>query len=452
MSKHFNFDKFITKIAQRDPDQKEFLQAIKEVLAEVTPFLYQNKQYQQMSILEMLAEPERIIQFRVPWIDDKGNVHVNRGFRIQYSSALGPYKGGLRFHPSVNLSVLKFLGFEQTFKNALTSLPLGGGKGGADFDPKGKSDYEIMRFCQSFMTELFRYIGPQTDIPAGDIGVGVKEIGYMFGQYKKIRNSFSGSITGKSEIWGGSALRPEATGYGLVYFLQKVLDHHKEELKGKKIAISGSGNVAQFAARKLLHLEAVVITFSDSDGCLYFPKGVTEKELDKIISLKNEKRGRLSELKTTLTETTIYYPSKKPWEIDKTYEIGLPCATQNEIEPADAKKMVLNGIRFLVEGANMPTTPEALDFLIKKKVIFVPGKAANAGGVAVSAFEMSQNALHSYWEEQEIDKKLIGVMNNIHQQCVRYGTEKDNTVNYIKGANIAGFIRIADAMIEQGIV
>lgn len=451
MSNSFNADDFLDKISQKDPCQKEFLQAVKEAAEDIIPFLNKNKRYQRAHILETLVEPERIIQFRVPWVDDKGHVQVNRGFRVQYNSALGPYKGGLRFHPSVNLSVLKFLGFEQTFKNALTSLPLGGGKGGADFDPKGKSENEIMKFCQVFMTELCKYIGPQTDIPAGDIGVGVKEIGYMFGQYKKIRNDFSGHITGKGAGWGGSALRPEATGYGLVYFLRNVLEHHKEEIRGKKIAISGSGNVAQFAAGKLIELEARVVTFSDSDGCLHLPEGMTEKELDKIMHLKNEKRGRLSEWKMPSAKMK-YYPSGKPWQINATYEIALPCATQNEIELTDAKKMVKNGLRFLVEGANMPATPETIDFLRRGKVVFVPGKAANAGGVVVSAFEMSQNAAHAYWEEKEVDKKLIEVMNNIHLQCIEYGAEKDKSVNYSKGANIAGFTRIAEAMIEQGVV
>lgn len=450
MSFKLETDKFKEKIALADPNQNEFHQAVNEVMEDIIPYISGKSQYIDNKILDRLTEPERIIQFRVPWFDDKGEIHINRGFRVQFNSALGPYKGGLRFHPSVNISILKFLAFEQTFKNALTGLPIGSGKGGSDFDPKGKSDNEIMRFCQSFMTELQKYIGPEMDIPAGDIGVGTKEIGFLFGQYKRISSTFSGHITGKGKAWGGSALRNEATGYGLIYFLENVLTHYKKDLKSQKVAISGSGNVALHSAQKLIELKVEVLTLSDSHGCLVFSKGLKSNDLEKIIDLKIDKRGRLSEIANELPDVK-YHKSKNVWDIEIEYDIALPCATQNEIEIDQAKNMCKSGTKFLLEGANMPTNPEAIDYLQKKGVIYVPGKATNAGGVAVSTLEMNQNSSHTYWPER-VDKELREIMTNIHSQCVEYGKGEDASIDYNKGANLAGFVRIANAMIAQGLV
>ena len=440
-------EEFMAKVMARDPNQPEFHQAVREVVESVMPFIEKNPKYQQAKILERMVEPERVIMFRVPWLDDKEEIQVNRGFRIEMNSAIGPYKGGLRFHPSVNLGILKFLAFEQVFKNALTTLPMGGGKGGSDFDPKGKSDNEVMRFCQSFMTELQRHIGPNTDVPAGDIGVGGREIGYMFGQYKRLRNEFTGVLTGKGLNWGGSLIRPEATGYGCVYFVEEMLKTRGGSLKGKVCAVSGSGNVAQYTVEKLLQLGAKVVTLSDSDGFIYDEKGIDNKELNCVMELKNFRRGRIRECVKDFS--CKYVEDKKPWGIK--CDIAFTSATQNEIDQNDAKTLVKNGCIAIGEGANMPTTPEGVEVFQKAKILYAPGKAANAGGVATSGLEMTQNSVRLSWSREEVDKKLHEIMIAIHEQCVKYGKE-DKYINYVNGANIAGFVKVADAMIEQGLV
>ncbi|WP_341707805.1 NADP-specific glutamate dehydrogenase [Halopseudomonas sp.] len=442
-----NLASCLAHLMRRDPDQPEFHQAAKEVLSSLWPFLEANPKYLNSGIIERLIEPERVIMFRVPWVDDFGQVRVNRGYRVQMNSAIGPYKGGLRFHPSVNLGVLKFLAFEQVFKNALTSLPMGGGKGGADFDPKGKSDGEIMRFCQSFMTELSRHIGPDLDIPAGDIGVGAREIGFMYGQYKRLRNEFTSVLTGKGISYGGSLIRPEATGYGCVYFAEHMLRREHSGIAGKRVAISGSGNVAQYAARKVMELGGRVISVSDSGGTLYYPQGMTEEQWQALTTLKNEQRGRLQELHTEHTE---FLAGQRPWQL--TCDVALPCATQNELDADDASALIANGCHCVAEGANMPSTLEAVDLFLENRLLFAPGKAANAGGVAVSGLEMSQNAMRLHWSAEEVDSKLKDIMQSIHQACEQHGDEGDGFINYVKGANIAGFVKVADAMLAQGVV
>ena len=437
----------LTELTLRDPHQPEFHQAAEEVLSSLWPFLEANPKYLRAGIIERLIEPERVIQFRVCWVDDRGNVQVNRGFRVQMNSAIGPYKGGLRFHPSVNLGVLKLLAFEQVFKNALTSLPMGGGKGGSDFDPKGKSDGEIMRFCQAFMTELSRHIGADLDIPAGDIGVGAREIGYMYGQYKRLRNEFTSVLTGKGISYGGSLIRPEATGYGCVYFAEQMLKQRNDSFEGKRVAISGSGNVAQYAAQKVLELGAKVISVSDSGGTLYYPDGMTQAQWDTLMTLKNEQRGRLESLHGDGCE---FIAGQRPWHLR--CDIALPCATQNELDADDARHLIENGCIAVAEGANMPSTLEAVDLLQEHRILFAPGKAANAGGVAVSGLEMSQNAMRLHWTAGEVDEKLHCIMQSIHAACERYGREEDGHINYVKGANIAGFVKVADAMLAQGVV
>lgn len=439
---------FTQYVRSRNPHEPEFNQAVEEVIASVSTLIKKNKKYRNHKIVERLTEPERIISFRVPWVTDKGEVMVNRGYRIQFNSALGPYKGGLRFHPSVNQSILKFLGFEQIFKNALTGIPMGGGKGGSDFDPKGKSDLEVMRFTQSFMTELWKYIGDDIDVPAGDIGVGGREIGYLFGQYKKLTNRFNGTLTGKGSSWGGSYIRPEATGFGLVYFVRAMLEHTGESLEGKTVAISGSGNVAQYAAMKAIELGAKVVTMSDSSGFIYDQGGLNEKKLKYIMNLKNEKRGRIQEFAEEFAVT--YYESEKPWKRIKC-DIALPCATQNELDEKDAKALVKNSVLAIGEGANMPSTSGAIEVFLSNQILFSPGKASNAGGVATSGLEMAQNAMHTQWTPDVVDQELQKIMNLIHEQCVQHGSEK-NFVNYLNGANIAGFKKVADAMIDQGVV
>jgi len=442
-------ESFMKKLQIKDGHEPEFIQAVEEVAETVIPFIESNEKYKKTKILERIVEPERVIQFRVPWIDDSGEPQVNRGFRVEFNSAIGPYKGGLRFHPSVNLSILKFLGFEQIFKNSLTTLPMGGGKGGSDFNPKGKSDNEVMKFCQSFMTELSRHIGPNTDVPAGDIGVGSREIGYMFGQYKRLRNEFTGVLTGKGINWGGSLIRPEATGYGVVYFTEKMLSTKGNDLKDKIISISGSGNVAQYACEKCIQLGAKVVTMSDSKGYIYDPEGINKKKLSWIMNLKNVRRGRISEYSEKFTSAS-FYEGKKPWEVK--VDIALPCATQNELGEEHANLLVQNGCIAVVEGANMPCNPEAIAVFANKKILFSPGKASNAGGVATSGLEMSQNSLRYNWKREEVDKKLNEIMLNIHEQCVEYGIQEDGYIDYVKGANIAGFVKVADAMLDQGIV
>ena len=432
----------------RDPEQPEFHQAAEEVLSTLWPFLEDNPKYLKAGIIERLIEPERVIMFRVPWMDDNGQVHVNRGYRVQMNSAIGPYKGGLRFHPSVNLGVLKFLAFEQVFKNALTTLPMGGGKGGSDFDPKGKSDAEVMRFCQSFMTELCRHIGENLDIPAGDIGVGAREIGYLYGQYKRLRNEFTSVLTGKGLTYGGSLIRPEATGYGCVYFTEEMLKECKRRIEGKRVAISGSGNVAQYAALKALELGACVISVSDSGGTLYFPEGMTAEHWHYLMDLKNERRARLVEMADELG--LEYLIGQRPWHLK--CDIALPCATQNELTGDDARMLVANGCFCVAEGANMPSTLEAIDVFQEARILFAPGKAANAGGVAVSGLEMSQNAIRMQWTDGEVDSKLHAIMQSIHTACERYGKSDDGYIDYVKGANIAGFVKVADAMLAQGVV
>jgi glutamate dehydrogenase (NADP+) len=434
-------------VKKRNVGEPEFLQAVEEVLESLEPLLEKNKKYEDGHILERIVEPERQIIFRVPWQDDKGVVQVNRGFRVEFNSAIGPYKGGLRFHPTVNLSVLKFLGFEQVFKNALTTLAMGGGKGGSDFDPKGKSDNEVMRFCQSFMTELQRHIGPDTDVPAGDIGVGGREIGFLFGQYKRIRNEFSGVLTGKALNWGGSLIRPEATGYGCVYFVQEMLKTRGESLEGKTCAVSGSGNVAQYTTEKLLELGAKVVTLSDSNGFIYDEGGIDSKELKCVLELKNVRRGRIKECAKEFN--CKYYENKRPWSVK--CDIAFPSATQNEINEQDAKTLVANGCIAIGEGANMPTTPEGVRVFQKARLLYSPGKAANAGGVATSGLEMSQNSMRFSWSREEVNKKLQEIMVSIHESCVKWGKEKDY-IDYVKGANLAGFTKVADAMLDQGVI
>ncbi len=441
-------NEFMAKVVAKNPGESEFHQAVQEVAESLIPFIEENPKYKQAKILERIAEPERVLMFRVAWLDDKGNIQVNRGFRIQMNSAIGPYKGGLRFHPSVNLGILKFLAFEQVFKNSLTTLPMGGGKGGSDFDPKGKSDNEVMRFCQSFMTELQRHIGPDTDVPAGDIGVGGREIGYLFGQYKRLRNEFTGVLTGKGIPWGGSLIRPEATGYGATFFMQEMLAGKGTGLKGKVAAISGSGNVAQYAAEKVRHLGGKVVTMSDSDGFIYDPNGIDEEKLAFIMTLKNQKRGRIREYAEKYG--VEYFADKRPWQVK--CDIALPCATQNEISAEEAKLLVKNGCIAVAEGANMPSTAEAVEVFHNSKILFGPGKAANAGGVAVSGLEMSQNSMRLPWSREEVEQRLQNIMINIHKTCVTHGADKNGFVNYVRGANIGGFIKVADSMLAQGVL
>jgi glutamate dehydrogenase (NADP+) len=442
-------DSFMEELIIKNGNEPEFIQAVEEVAETVIPFIEKNIKYKSAKILKRIVEPERVIQFRVPWIDDAGEPQVNRGYRVEFNSAIGPYKGGLRFHPSVNLSILKFLGFEQIFKNSLTTLPMGGGKGGSDFNPKGKSDNEVMKFCQSFMTELSRHIGPNTDVPAGDIGVGGREIGYMFGQYKRLRNEFTGVLTGKGINWGGSLIRPEATGYGVVYFAEKMLKNKGDDFKNKKVAISGSGNVAQYACEKCIQLGAKVVTMSDSKGYIYDKDGIDKDKLEWIKNLKNKQRGRISQYIEKYPNST-FHEGEKPWSI--AVDVALPCATQNELNEEQAKLLVENGCIAVVEGANMPSTPEAIALFTNKKILFAPGKASNAGGVATSGLEMSQNSLRYNWTREEVDTKLHNIILDIHDQCIAYGKEEDGYIDYVKGANIAGFVKVADAMIDQGIV
>ena len=440
---------FIAQVASKNPNEPEFIQAVTEVAETVIPFIVQNERYQNKKLLERMVEPERTLIFRVPWTDDAGEIHVNRGFRIEFNSAIGPYKGGLRFHPSVNLSILKFLGFEQVFKNSLTTLPMGGGKGGSDFDPKGRSDAEVMRFCQSFMTELSRHIGANTDVPAGDIGVGGREIGYMFGQYKRLRNEFTGVLTGKGMSYGGSLIRPEATGYGNVYFAQNMLKTKGQSFEGKTVVISGSGNVAQYAAEKATQLGGKVVTMSDSSGYIYDKDGIDAEKLAFVMTLKNEKRARISGYLEAYPGAQ-FVADKRPWEI--ACDVALPCATQNELDGAEAQKLVDQGCFCVGEGANMPCTPEAIEVFHKAKILFSPGKASNAGGVATSGLEMSQNSLRLNWTREEVDEKLHHIMNSIHEACVTYGTDSDGYTDYVKGANVAGFVKVAEAMMAQGVV
>ncbi|PQJ21791.1 NADP-specific glutamate dehydrogenase [Tenacibaculum sp. SG-28] len=440
---------FMDYVKQSNPYETEFLQAVHEVAETVIPFIEKNSKYQGKKLLERMVEPERVLMFRVPWVDDKGETQVNRGYRVEFNSAIGPYKGGLRFHPSVNLSILKFLGFEQVFKNSLTTLPMGGGKGGADFNPKGKSDREVMAFCQSFMTELARHIGPNTDVPAGDIGVGGREIGYMFGQYKRLRNEFTGVLTGKGASWGGSLIRPEATGYGNVYFAQNMLQTKGDSFKGKRVVISGSGNVAQYATEKSIQLGATVVTLSDSSGYILDEQGIDAEKLAFVMELKNVRRGRIHEY-VEKYPSAKFFKGETPWNVP--CDVALPCATQNELQGEDAKKLITNGCICVGEGANMPSTPEAIEVFQKAKILFAPGKASNAGGVATSGLEMSQNSLRLSWTREEVDGKLHGIMNSIHEACVAYGTQEDGYVDYVKGANIAGFVKVADAMLDQGVV
>jgi len=440
---------FIESVAKRNANEPEFMQAVQEVAETVIPFIEENKKYQNKMLLERMVEPERVIMFRVAWIDDAGNTQVNRGFRIQMNSAIGPYKGGLRFHPSVTLSVLKFLAFEQVFKNSLTTLPMGGGKGGSDFDPKGKSDNEVMRFCQAFMTELAKHIGADTDVPAGDIGVGGREVGYMFGQYKRLRNEFTGVLTGKGRSFGGSLIRPEATGYGTVYFAQSMLATKNDSFKGKTVVVSGSGNVAQYAIEKATELGAKVVTASDSAGYIYDEAGIDAEKLAFIMEIKNERRGRISEYNEKYTSAR-YFAGERPWGV--TCDVALPCATQNELNGDEAKTLVANGTVCVAEGANMPSTPEAIEVFHAAKILFAPGKASNAGGVATSGLEMSQNSLRLSWTSEEVDAKLKTIMADIHASCVAYGTDANGYVDYVKGANVAGFVKVADAMLGQGVV
>jgi glutamate dehydrogenase (NADP+) len=442
-------DAFMEKVKATNGHEAEFLQAVHEVAEAVIPLIEETPKYKNSKILDRIVEPERVIMFRVPWLDDKGEVQVNRGFRVEYNSAIGPYKGGLRFHPSVNLSILKFLGFEQIFKNSLTTLPMGGGKGGSDFDPKGKSDNEVMRFCQSFMTELCKHIGPDTDVPAGDIGVGGREIGYMFGQYKRIRNEFTGVLTGKGLNWGGSLIRPEATGYGTVYFAKEMLATKGDSFQGKIVAVSGSGNVAQFACEKATQLGGKVVTLSDSSGYIYDEAGIDAEKLAFVMELKNVKRGRIAEY-VAKYPSAKFVEGKRPWEVK--CDIALPCATQNELNGEEAKALIANGVKCVAEGANMPTTPEGIEAFQAAKVLFSPGKASNAGGVATSGLEMSQNSMRYNWTAEEVDAKLHSIMVSIHEACVKYGKDADGHVDYVKGANVAGFVKVADAMIDQGLV
>ena len=441
-------NEFMVKVIARNPGESEFHQAVKEVVESLLPFIEENPKYQHAKILERMVEPERIIIFRVPWLDDSGQIQINRGYRIQMNSAIGPYKGGLRFHPTVNLGILKFLAFEQVFKNSLTTLPMGGGKGGSDFDPKGKSDNEVMRFCQSFMTELQRFIGADTDVPAGDIGVGGREVGYMYGQYKRLRNEFTGVLTGKAIEWGGSLIRPEATGYGAVYFANEMLKTRQMDMNGKIAVVSGSGNVSQYAVEKLIEMGAKVVTLSDSSGFIYDPEGIDREKLDYILHLKNVRRGRIKEYADTYGAQ--YFEGKTPWGIK--CDLAFPCATQNEINEDDAKELIKNGCYLISEGANMPSTPEAVEVFLHAKILYGPGKAANAGGVSTSGLEMTQNSMRLPWSREEVDQRLHQIMINIHETCVKYGTDKDGFINYVKGANIGGFIKVANAMIAQGVV
>ena len=440
---------FMAELEAKNPGEKEFHQAVKEVLESVAPYLEQYPNLIEQKIMERMVEPERVIMFRVPWMDDKGEIHINKGYRVQMNSAIGPYKGGIRFHSSVNLSIMKFLAFEQTFKNSLTTLPMGGAKGGSDFSPRGKSDAEVMRFCQSFMTELQRHIGPDTDVPAGDIGVGGREVGFMFGQYKRLRDEFTGTLTGKGQTWGGSLMRPEATGYGACYFAQSMLATRGETFEGKTVAISGSGNVAQYAAQKAMRLGAKVVTLSDSNGFVYDPDGLTEEKLNYVFKLKNVIRGRIKEY-VKQYPTAQYFEGKRPWSIK--CDIAMPCATQNELNAEEAKMLLDNGCFCVTEGANMPTTPEAIALFQKAKILYSPGKASNAGGVATSGLEMSQNSIRQKWTAEEVDNMLHRIMSDIHDACLKYGTEPDGYINYVKGANIAGFIKVANAMMDQGLV
>ena len=442
-------DNFMNELIARNPGEPEFHQAVREVVESVAPYVTENPYLIDLKILERMVEPERVIMFRVPWTDDLGEIHINKGYRVQMNSALGPYKGGLRFHSSVNLSILKFLAFEQTFKNSLTTLPMGGGKGGSDFNPHGKSDAEVMRFCQSFMTELCKHIGPDTDIPAGDIGVGGREIGYLFGQYKRLRDEFTGTLTGKGLAWGGSLLRPEATGYGVCYFAQEMLATRGKSFEGQTVLISGSGNVAQYAAKKAMALGAKVVSLSDSNGSIYDPAGLDEDKLAYVLELKNIKRGRIKEYAERFPGVT-YMEGRRPWSIP--CDIALPCATQNEIEKEDAEALVKGGCYCVVEGANMPTTPEAIAIFQNAGLLYSPGKASNAGGVATSGLEMTQNSIRQKWTAEEVDEHLHRIMSDIHAACLKYGTEENGYVNYVKGANIAGFIKVAGAMVDQGLV
>lgn len=440
---------FMDKVKAHNGHEPEFLQAVHEVAEAIIPFVEENPKYKNSKVLDRIVEPERVIMFRVPWMDDNGEPQVNRGYRVEFNSAIGPYKGGLRFHPSVNLSILKFLGFEQIFKNSLTTLPIGGGKGGSDFDPKGKSDNEVMRFCQSFMTELQRHIGPDTDVPAGDIGVGGREIGYMFGQYKRLRNEFTGVLTGKGLNWGGSLIRPEATGYGAVYFTKEMLKTKGESLDGKKVAVSGSGNVAQYATQKVMQLGGTVVSMSDSSGYIHAENGITEEILDFVMELKNVRRGRIHEVADKF-DGVSFQAGERPWSVN--CDIALPCATQNELNGDEAKQLIANGVMAVSEGANMPCTPEAVEAFHAAKVLFAPGKAANAGGVATSALEMAQNSMRLNWTAEEVDEKLHSIMVSIHENALKYGKQEDGYVDYVKGANVAGFVKVADAMLDQGLV
>lgn len=442
-------DSFLDLVKERNGNEPEFLQAVEEVAETVIPYIVKNDIYHGKNILLRMVEPERVVTFRVCWVDDTGEIQVNRGYRVQMNSAIGPYKGGLRFHPTVNMSILKFLAFEQVFKNSLTTLPMGGGKGGSDFDPKGKSDNEIMRFCHSFMSELFRHIGPNSDVPAGDIGVGGREIGFLFGMYKKLRNEFTGVLTGKGESWGGSLIRPEATGYGAVYFAEKMLETKGDSFKGKNVVISGSGNVAQYAAEKVIQLGGKVLTLSDSSGHIYDSDGIDSEKLAFVMQLKNVKRGRISEYLEVFPNAE-FIQGKTPWGI--TCDIALPCATQNELNEDDANVLIDNGCLCVSEGANMPSTKEAITAFHKAKILFAPGKASNAGGVATSGLEMTQNSLRYKWSREEVDEKLKEIMANIHDACIEYGQDDDGYVDYVKGANIAGFVKVADAMLAQGVV
>ncbi len=446
-SKAFTED-FMKYVKTKNPRQQEFHQAVNEVVESLADFVLENPRYIHSKVLERMVEPERTVIFRVPWVDDRGQIHINRGYRVEMNSAIGPYKGGLRFHATVNLSILKFLAFEQVLKNSLTSLPMGGGKGGSDFDPKNKTDNEVMRFCQSFMTELFRHIGQYTDIPAGDIGVGGREIGYLFGQYKRLRNEFTGVLTGKGIDWGGSIIRPEATGYGAVYFAREMLKTKDDNIKDKVVTISGSGNVAQFAAEKVIEFGGKLVTLSDSDGTIYDPDGIDREKLEYLKELKNIHRGRISDYAKKYK--VEYLEKERPWKIK--CDIAMPCATENEISGEEAKSLVKNGCILVSEGANMPSTNEAEDHFREAKILHAPGKAANAGGVAVSGLEMTQNSMRLNWSREEVDNKLQSIMCNIHEMCVKYGKEKDDYVNYVKGANIAGFVKVSNAMISQGLV
>jgi glutamate dehydrogenase/leucine dehydrogenase len=448
MSAYQSVAEFMEYVKAKNPAEPQFHQAVHEVIESIWPVVQSNPTYQAANILERIVEPERVILFRVPWVDDQGKVRVNRGFRIEMSSAIGPYKGGLRFHPSVNLGILKFLAFEQVFKNSLTTLPMGGGKGGSDFDPKGKSDNEVMRFCHSFMLELFRHIGPDTDVPAGDIGVGGREIGFLFGMYKKLRNEFTGVLTGKGRNWGGSLIRPEATGYGCVYFAQEMMGTRQESFNGKTVAVSGSGNVAQYALEKALELGGKVVTLSDSNGSIYDKNGIDRAKLDYVMELKNVRRGRMREYVEKFPQAE-YLDGKRPWGVK--CDVALPCATENEVNAEEAKTLVKNGCFCLAEGANMPSEPAAIDVYLQNKILYGPGKAANAGGVATSGLEMSQNSMRLSWSREEVDRRLHEIMKNIHAACLRYGKDGD-FINYVNGANIAGFVKVADSMVDQGVV